>query len=355
MLPTKLHGGTLSCQDTDTELYPVEVCKQANVSFGGDAGLPAAKTRHVFAGFSHPLSDRTSLAESSSQSVVELCCKSNCASPKPVHFRQSVASESVSGVTGLTSPMAPSSRYLDTRLNWEMLFLPYRSDSSMTDVDHIATSHGNYPPQYISPSPACCTEKFERQSSLRGATTSLPIASTENSLDNETGIVDEPDLSLVSGVTSVDLSGFSPEKTTSAPARLTPSKLLAVLSSPLISFEPYEHSLKGSLSSDLLARMPIKPSHPYDSREPSDSRSVNGAVTSDMVLNLESVSPLASDEKCTSSENSLDAKFGTVRFTLTSDNKSEDVIDADTERWNNQKLGLTVEFSGEQCKQTKKI
>jgi len=55
---------------------------------------------------------------------------------------------------------------------------------------------------------------------------------------NETGITDEPDLTLVSGVTSTDISSLSPEKSVvTTPGRSTSG------SSSLLSFEQHEHSL----------------------------------------------------------------------------------------------------------------
>jgi len=56
--------------------------------------------------------------------------------------------------------------------------------------------------------------------------------------DNETGITDEPDLTLVSGVTSTDISSLSPEKSiVTTPGRSTSG------SSSLLSFEQHERSL----------------------------------------------------------------------------------------------------------------
>jgi len=55
---------------------------------------------------------------------------------------------------------------------------------------------------------------------------------------DEMGIVDEPDLTLVSGVTSTDVSSLSPEKSVvTTPGRSTSG------SSSLLSFEQHERSL----------------------------------------------------------------------------------------------------------------
>jgi len=56
--------------------------------------------------------------------------------------------------------------------------------------------------------------------------------------DSETGITDEPDLTLVSGVSSVDVSSLSPEKSiVTTPGRSTSG------SSSLLSFEQHERSI----------------------------------------------------------------------------------------------------------------
>jgi len=80
----------------------------------------------------------------------------------------------------------------------------------------------------------------------------LMICVRQRISDNETGITDEPDLTLVSGVTSVDVSSISPEKSVvTTPGRSTSGSL------SLISFEQHERSILDQETPKTLRNPPL--------------------------------------------------------------------------------------------------
>lgn len=113
--------------------------------------------------------------------------------------------------------------------------------------------------------------------------------------DNETGITDEPDLTLVSGVTSTDISSLSPEKSiVTTPGRSTSG------SSSLLSFEQHERSL-------------LDQATPQTLRKPSQS----------IELIAVSGGPARDRDNSKNTKTGRDAKAVGVRFLLPTENASQ--------------------------------